>query len=596
MSTRRRPALAVLAIGTLALTAACAKGNAGGSADAGSSSAPRPSETNLTELFAPPKIEVGTADDSKGPAIEPEGVVKGSTVNMIDRDDYPHLDPGRVYDNVTANFHLLITRGLTGYKKVGDNHYKVVGDLATDAGQVSDGGKTWTFTLKDGVKWQDGSPITSADVKWSMERLFAPFITEGPPYIQQWLTEEDYKKSYKGPYDGKELGNIETPDDKTVVFKFNEPHADANYALAMTGYGIVPKAKDTKEKYDKTPVSSGPYIIAAHSLDKSMDLERNPNWDPATDPIRGAYPDKWHLEFGYQALAVTDRFVADTGDDQKTFSFYTHVAAERTQQVLQDKSLQDRIMRRPSPYGDYYYFNLDRVKDVKIRQAIAYAWPTKQIQTITGGPDTSVINTTILNPSVSGWEDYDVFGFKQHPEGDLDKAKELLAQSGDPTPTIVYGYNNTPTEQRVTVAIKNQMAKIGIKIVAKPMDTKTWYDATGKVENGLDMYWGGWGADWPTAATVFPVIFGPVRDGGYNQSHLKDPEVTAEIKRIEGLADVDEANKAWAALDKKIMETITPLVPGLNNVGLQLRGSKVGGAEIDPISWVVSPNTIFVKP
>ncbi|MBO3745484.1 ABC transporter substrate-binding protein [Streptosporangiaceae bacterium NEAU-GS5] len=594
MSTRTRSVLAVLAIGALTLATACSKGNAGGTTAGGSPGASA-SPTNLTALFAPPKITIGTADDSKGPAIPPEGVVKGGTVNMIDRDDYPHLDPGRVYDNVTANFHLMISRGLTGYKRVATGEYKVVGDLATDAGTVSDGGKTWTFTLKDGVKWQTGEPITSADVKWTIERLFADFPIEGPPYIQQWLTEEDFKKAYKGPYDGKELSNIETPDDKTVVFKFNEPHADANYAFAMTGYDIVPKAHDTKEKYDKDPVSSGPYIIAKHVLDKSMDLERNPNWDPATDPIRGAYPDKWHLEFGYQSLAVTDRLIADAGDDKKTFSFYTNVAAERTQQVLQDPALKDRILRQPSPYGDYYYFNLDRVKDIKIRQAIAYAWPTKQIQTVNGGPDTSVINTTILNPSVSGWQDYDIFGFKAHPEGDIAKAKALLAQSSNPKPTIVYGYNNTPTQQRETVAIKNQMAKIGVNIVAKPMDTKTWYDQTSKVDNGLDMYWGGWGADWPTAATVFPVIFGPVRDGGYNQSHLNDPAVTAEIKRIMGLSDANEANQAWAALDKKIMETITPLVPALNNLALQLHGSLIGGAENDPISWVISPNTIFLK-
>src|SRR5690606_40616750 len=126
--------------------------------------------------------------------------------------------------------------------------YQLVGDLATDPGTPSDGGKTWTFTLKDGVKWQDGSPITSEDVKWTIERLFAPHITYGPAYIQQWLTEEDYKKAYQGPYDGKRLDNIETPDDKTVVFRFKEPHADANFALAMAGYYIVPKANDTRSE------------------------------------------------------------------------------------------------------------------------------------------------------------------------------------------------------------------------------------------------------------------------------------------------------------------------------------------------------------
>ncbi|MEZ0071892.1 ABC transporter substrate-binding protein [Planotetraspora sp. GP83] len=594
MSIRKRSTLAVVAIGVVALSGACAKGGGGGPVSGTTASSGAVASGGASAGTAP-KIAIGTAADSTGPAIPPEGVVKGGTVNMIDRDDYAHLDPGRIYANVESNFSLLISRQLTGYKRVGQNDYKLVGDLATDPGKVSDGGKTWTFTLKDGVKWQDGSPITSADVKWSVERLFASYSTEGAPYVQQWLTQEDYKKAYAGPYDGKELDNIETPDDKTVVFKFNEPHADANFALAMTTYGIVPKAKDTKEKYDKDPVSSGPYIIAKHVQDKSMDLERNPNWDAASDPIRGAYPDKWHLEFGFQSLQVTDRFIADAGDDKKTFSFYTAIAPERLQQVLSDPSFKPRLMRQPSPYADYYYFNLDRVTDIKVRQAVNYAWPTRQIQQIKGGPAASVVSTTILNPTVAGFQDYDLFGKKAKPEGDIAKAKELLAQTSNPTPTLVYGYNQTPTEERVTVAIKNALEKAGIKVVAKPMNTKTWYDSVSKVKNDFDIYWGGWGADWPTAATVFPVIFGPIYDGGQNLSHLKDPAIEAEIKRIQGLADANEANTAWGALDKKIMETVTPLVPDLNDIANSLHGSLVGGAEVDPISWVVSPNTIFVK-
>src|ERR1041384_3897777 len=179
MEHRKRSALAVIAAGSLALAvAACAPGNQGAPSSgpqAGSSSAPA-----AAPAYKPAVITLGTAEDSKGPAIPPEGVVKGGTVTMIDRDDFSHLDPAQTYVNTETNFGLLINRGLTGYKRTAAGEYKLVGDLATDAGTVADGGKSWTFTLKDGVKWQDGSPITSADVKWSVERTFAPFITFGP--------------------------------------------------------------------------------------------------------------------------------------------------------------------------------------------------------------------------------------------------------------------------------------------------------------------------------------------------------------------------------------------------------------------------------
>ncbi|MEU8199823.1 ABC transporter substrate-binding protein [Streptosporangium sp. NPDC049046] len=593
MKVRTRSAMAVLAIGALALTSACAEGNQGApAAPSGSAGASAPA----AEPFKPPTITVGTAEDSKGPAIEPEGVVKGGTVTMIDRDDFSHLDPAQLYVNTETNFSLLIARTLTGYKRTDKSEYKLVGDLATDTGTPSDGGKTWTFTLKDGVKWEDGTPITSEDVKWSMERTFAPFVTQGPTYIQQWLTEVDHKKAYQGPYDGKRLDSIETPDDKTIVYKFKTPHADANYAFAMGGYGIVPKEKDTKEKYDKAPVSSGPYIIKNHVVDKSIDLERNPNWDPATDPIRGAYPDKWRLEFGQENLQITDRLIADAGPDQTAFTFYATVPPERLQQVLGDASLAPRLMKSPSPYGNYYYFNLDRVKDQKIRQAINYAWPSKQIQQVYGGPQAAALPTTILNENTTvGYQPYDLFGKEAKPEGDIEKAKQLLAESSNPTPTIVFAHNQTPLQEQIMVVIKSALEKTGIKVVAKPLDRKTYYDSIGLVKNEFDMYWGGWGADWPSGSTVMPVIFGPIADGAPNYSHLKDEALTKEMDEITAMTDIDAQNKAWMDLDKKIQETITPLVVAENRIANTLHGSKIGGAEIDPQSWVVQPNRIFVK-
>ncbi|MGI5270766.1 ABC transporter substrate-binding protein [Nonomuraea sp. CA-218870] len=592
MNHRTRSVFAVLAAASLTLVGACAPGNQGAPSAAPSSGASAPAQTE----YKPAVITLGTAEDSKGPAIAPEGAVKGGTVTMLDRDDFSHLDPGQIYVNTESNFGLLIHRGLTGYKRVAKGEFKLVGDLATDAGQVSDGGKTWTFTLKDGVKWQDGSPITSEDVKWTIERLFAPHITFGPSYIQQWLTETDYKKAYQGPYDGKRLDNIETPDDKTIVFKFNEPHADANYAFAMGGYAVVPKAKDTKEKYDKEPFSSGPYVIKSHTVDKSMELERNPHWDAATDPIRGAYPDVWKLEFGQENLQITDRLVADNGPDQQAFTFYASVPPERLQQVLNDQSLADRRMVSPSPYGNYYYFNLDRVKDIKVRQAINHAWPSKQIQQTLGGPQAAALPTTILNENTTvGYKPYDLFGKTAKPEGDIEKAKQLLAESSDPNPTIVYAYNQTPTQEQVTVVIKNALEKAGIKVVTKPLDRKTYYDSISQTKNEFDLYWGGWGSDWPSGSTVMPIIFGPVSDGGQNMSHLREAELDAKMKEISENPDIDAANAAWMELDKEIQEKYTPLVVGENRIATTLHGSKVGGAEIDPQMWVVSPNTIFVK-
>src|SRR5437868_12441928 len=117
----------------LALSTACAAGNKGATpTKPGESGAPAP-----VASYVPPKISLGTAEDSKGPAPAPEGVVKGGTVTMVDQDDLAHLDPAQQYVNTETNAGLMLNRALTGYKRVGKGDYKLVGDLAVDTGKPS---------------------------------------------------------------------------------------------------------------------------------------------------------------------------------------------------------------------------------------------------------------------------------------------------------------------------------------------------------------------------------------------------------------------------------------------------------------------------
>lgn len=584
--------MVILTAGALTLSG-CAKGGGGGPAasegGAGASSTP-------LENKAVSAITVGTAEDSKGPAPEVPGSKRGGTVNMIDRDDFSHLDPGRIYLNYNSTVSLLFTRQLTGYRQE-NGKMTLVGDLATDTGTTTDGGKTWKFTLKDGLKWQDGTPITSGDIKYSFERLFAPFITEGPTYVQQWLVEGDYRKAYEGPYGGKSLDAIQTPDDKTVQFTLTAPHPDFNFTVAMTGYGAVPKAQDTKEKYDRKPFSSGPYQIVSHVTDKSLDLERNPHWDPNTDPIRNAFPDKWHMEFGVQSQNSTERFLADSGPDKTAMTFHNAVAAERVQEVLNNAEVMKRSVRGLTPFTTFYNINTKRITDVKVRQAIIKAWPSKQVQLIAGGEvNTGQIATTVLSPTVLGYEAFDLYGMREKPTGDPEGAKKLLQEAGQTNPTVVYAYNQTPTQEKITVAIKDALTKAGFKVVAKPLNPATYYDAIGPVDNKFDIYWGGWAADWPTGSTAIQPLFDgrQIVDNGSNYSHLNVPEINDAIDKANAITDATEAGKAWAAIDKMIMEQAA-IVPEYYQTYFGLYGSGLGGVEFDPNSGEQYPLNVYVK-
>ena len=494
---------AIAVAGALSLTAACSSGGGGGTGAKGSD---QPSKAPV------PNYGLGTAADSNGPAVAVPGAVKGGTVQDMDQAGFDYLDPGQQYVSDQLSVSPLYARTLTGYKidpKTGKTI--LVGDMATDTGKMSDGGKTWTFTLKDGLKYQDGTAITSKDIKYSIERLYADYQTQGPQYIQSWLYGPDYRKLYKGPYSGQEIPDtlLATPDDKTVVFHFKDPHADAPYAMAMPTTAPVEKAKDDKGAYNNHPVSSGPYEIASYKPGKSLVFKRNPYWDPKTDPIRNAYPDSWNFQLGIQQPGLTQRLMAGSGTDKDGIDLSGVADPSQMSTLVSDSQYKAREVNQYQPYVETLDINTRRIKDVRIRQAIATAFPMSQVQQAFGGAAQGDLGTTLLSPTIAGWKAYDPFGKLAKPTGDVAKAKALLAAAGQPHPKLVFPYANTPKWQNISLTIANALQKAGFQVVRKAIDPTSYYTVVGKVNNQYDIYRTGWGADWPNASTVVP----PTMDG-----------------------------------------------------------------------------------
>ncbi|MFG2954543.1 ABC transporter substrate-binding protein [Streptomyces sp. NPDC048291] len=537
-------------------------------------------------------IPVGTKADSTGPAAEVAGAVKGGTIYSLDQFDMDHLDPAQIYVSTEGAITRPILRGLTGYKVDDKGGATLVGDVATDAGTMKDGGKTWSFTIKDGIKWEDGAELSMDDVRHSFERLFADFVTEGPRYVQQWLVGGD---KYKGPYSGKSLASIEVSG-KTITFTLTEARTDFNYTLAMPGYGLVPKKHDTKEAYDKRPYALGPYKIESRSVGKSLTFSRNEHWDAATDPIRNAYPDKFVFQFGFQPVASTDRYIADKGNDQYAMSIFNEVAAERIAQVLTNATLKKRVLTQVDTVTYYWPINMTRVKDVKVRQAINWAWPHQQLQTIRGGRSTSELATTILSPVTPGYTKFDLYGVDKKPGGDAAKAKALLKEAGQEGYKLVIAYQQSDNAVKQAVAIKNALEAAGFTVVNKQIDKTTFYTQIGKIDNGYDLFAAGWSPDWPNGYSVFyPCWSGEnIGDGRSNYAQLNDPSVNKAINAAAKIADTAAANKAWGAVDKQIME-LSAVVPDYHSIRNWMYGSKIGNVVYDAGNTCIALTKLYAK-
>ncbi|KOG43333.1 ABC transporter substrate-binding protein [Streptomyces resistomycificus] len=592
-------ALSLLAAGALVLTG-CSEGGSKGSSNN------KDDEKNAERQQS--GISFGDAKASTGPAAEVSGAKPGGTITVLQRDSFAHLDPGQIYVSDEMALSQLIHRGLTSYKATSDDGQKheVVGDLATDSGQTTDGGKTWTYKLKDGIKWADGSAITAADVRHTFERLFAPFVSNGPTFIQQWMADTpgaEYRKLLKdGPYDGKHLPDsvLSTPDDKTIVFKFKNAKPDLPYALAMAGYSLVSEKKDTKEKYDKAPMTAGPYKIQEFKSGKSMKLVKNTNWDPKTDAVRHQYVNEFNFEFNKQYEDSTKAILDDSGTNATAISFSNQVDAGNLSKVLADSALKSRTVSGYQPYVGQMNINLSQpeMKSKEVREAIAYALPITPFVRAYGGTDAMEVAGGLISPTVSGYDaSFDPFGKKKKPAGDPAKAKELLEKAGKVGLKLTFGYINTPEGQQYSTAMAAGLEKAGFDVQRQEIPAETYYDQVSKVKNNYDIYHTAWGADWPSASTVIPPLYDgrQIQDGASNYSHINDPKVNADIDRVTALTDPVKAAEEWNKINEYIVKDVVSNIPTAYYKQTQIAGSKIGGLVYDDVIGGVDPRRLFVK-
>ncbi|MGW7227045.1 ABC transporter substrate-binding protein [Streptomyces cyaneofuscatus] len=588
-----RAAIVALAAGSLVLT--------GCSGDNGSKNTKDQSKSKEDAAAQSKPVEYADAAGSTGPAKDVKGATPGGTINVYLQSDLTHLDPGQIYVSDAGQFSNLIHRKLTNYQEDAEGNLTVVGDIATDSGKSSDDGKTWTYTLKDGIKDEDGNVITSADVRHSIERLYSKVIFDGPSFVQTWLSGSDYRKALPdGPYKGKHLPDtvLETPDEKTVIFRFKKAQPDLPQALAMAGYAIVPEKQDTKEKYDKAPKALGPYKLVEYKAGKSMKLVKNTNWDPKTDAVRHQYVDGYDFSSTVEQASQTKRLIADQGEAKNAIQFTTSVDPAQIQDVVGDPKVNARTIKGYQPYVWQLNFNLDRVKDKKIRDAITYALPNAAIVQTDGGKYGGEIAGGLMAPTLPGYDpNYDPFGKQKKPNGDLAKAKELIKEAGvKPGTKISYAYSNTPRGQKQQVIIKDTLGKIGFDVQAKEIDSSSFYEQIGKLDNGFDLYATGWGQDWPSPSTVItPVYDGSlIADGASNYSHINDAKVNELIQKAL-TEEPEQAAKTWEEAHHRIVEEINPAAPMYYSKQLQLFGSNIGGARYSTNSSYININDLFLK-
>ncbi|MFC4062124.1 ABC transporter substrate-binding protein [Planomonospora corallina] len=549
---RKTNALALAALGT-ALTmglAACGGSAGGGNTGSGGGDTGAASAAKHNDAYT----KVVNASDAKG-----------GTLKFALTDEPDSMDPGNTYYAWNWNFSRLYARPLMTYSaKPGQAGLELVPDLAEGPGVVSEDGLTWTYKLKKGIKYDDGTEVKAADVKYAIARSnFTDELTDGPKYFAQYLDAE----GYKGPYKDKDLDNfkaIETPDDHTVVFKLKQPFAEFDFLVANPQSAPVPQAKDTGLDYEKTVASTGPYKIENHEVGKQFVLVKNPNWDQATDTTRKQLPDRIEVQFKQNAEDIDNRLMAgqihvDLGG--------TGVQPAARAKIVGSQQLKDSTDNPYTPFNRYAMMStkVAPFDNIDCRKAVQYAVDKVATQAPWGGPLGGDIATTGMTPTTVGYKQFDLYPNGADKKGDLAKAKEHLAACGQPNgfETNIAVRGDRTKEVQVAEALQASLDRVGIKATIKKYPSGDWSaQYAGKPDfvhqNKLGLMIAGWGSDWPSGfGFLSQIVDGRFIKpaGNYNMMELNDPTVNELLDKGIQTTDPAARNEIWAQVDQKVMES-----------------------------------------
>ena len=338
------------------------------------------------------------------------------------------LDPSTNYFTDTVGVSSgLITRSLTQYVWDPESDGLVlIPDLATDLGRPNADYTEWAFTIRDGVRFEDGTQVTAADVaygiKRSMDRTKFP---GGTSYGNDYFLHGD---TYQGLYTGGSHYDGIVVDGQTLTIKMARPFPDMPYYGAFPEMGPIPAAGSDPATYGRHPLATGPYKIQEFVPKKSLTLVRNPEWDPATDPGRHQYVDEYDFLLSQHMRPAWPDLIADRPQMQTTLSY-----DDVPQKWIADaqRTAGDRLLQAPTQCLFDAWPDYNKIDDLRVRQALGYAWPYRQNIEAQGWIPgvTGLFASSIMPPGTAGRLDYSPLATRPG-ETDPAKSRRLLAEAG----------------------------------------------------------------------------------------------------------------------------------------------------------------------
>ncbi len=552
----------------------------------------------------------------------------GGTLNMLGTGDVDFMDYNISYYTIGELGQRMWVRGLYAYPAIPGKTTSPAPDLATAAPVVSNGGLTYTVTIRSGAQWNTTppTPVTAADALLGLKRACNP--------VQPWGGLPDFEGLIKGYaafcagfaadkaatslaglkkyIDTHNISGV-TASGQTITYNLTQPASYFADELTLDPFYPAPPASlnylPASAAAAQHMIADGPYQIQSYVPAKKIVYTRNPAWNASSDPIRKAYVDQIIVtETGNQ---TTNQQILQTNSAAGGMEFdsFPPVAAEPGL-VAQMQSGSTNFNLGPTySTNPYVVFNQvspnngGALAKVAVRQALSYGLDRAHLIQDANGAVLSPPLTHILPPGINRAQDVPS-GYDLYPYNPA-KAKSMLAAAGASNLSLKFLYRPTSSlSVKMFQTIQADLGKIGVKVTGVGVPAADFYAKylvvpTVAKRGVWDVSLAGWGPDWyGDASTSFfkPLFYGPASfpPSGSNFGFYNNPAVTSLITRAAAQGDSTTAATLWAQLDQMVMKD-APIYPITNPLQSNYHASYVHNAVYVPAIQEFDPTNVWLS-
>jgi peptide/nickel transport system substrate-binding protein len=469
------------------------------------------------------------------------GTLHGSYASFPD-----YLDPALSYtaEGWTAMYDTYIPL-LTYAHASGQAGSEVVPGLANSLPKITNGGRTYTLTLRKGLKYSDGAPVKASDFAYAVERTLK-LNSGGSPFYTGIVGAEKFAETKSGGIPG-----IET-DDKTgkIVINLTAPRGTFTNELGLMFVAPVPPDTPAKNMTAEPPPATGPYEIVKSEPGRGWTYERNPQWEKSNGKLISDVP-SGHVDKIDITVVRNNATQVNEVEQGRSDWMQTTIPADRYADV---KDKYEGTQFRVEPTISTYYFWMNEKRppfdDLKVRQAVNYAVNGEALERIYAG--SLKASQQILPPGMPGYEEFELYPY------DLAKAKKLVAEANPSDRDITVWTDNESPNNEAGAYLQDVLTKLGFNAKLKEINADNYFTIIGNQSTpDLDVGWFDWFEDYPHPNDFFqPLLAGesilPTNNGNFSQTD--NPKLNAKLAKLNEEQLGPEQEAEYAEIDREYME------------------------------------------